>query len=105
MTTQRDLKATTPPLRGTPPQEGNKDAVQRAMESCEASSHAVSDQFRGVTKLIGSGSRLKCEVEHVGGFSTRCVENPLESITIDHASQFAPMSHQYRKDINHGSHS
>lgn len=23
MTTQRDLKATTPPLRGTPPQEGN----------------------------------------------------------------------------------
>ena len=28
-------------------------AVQRAMESCEASGHAASDQFRGVTKLIG----------------------------------------------------
>ncbi|MBX9917805.1 MAG: hypothetical protein K2Y07_11315 [Nitrosomonas sp.] len=33
-------------------------AVQRAMESCEASGHAIPDQFRGVTKLIvhGKGS-------------------------------------------------
>lgn len=32
-------------------------AVQRAMESCEASGHAASDQFRGVTKLIVHGKR------------------------------------------------
>lgn len=33
-------------------------AIQRAMESCEASGHAISDHFRGVTKLIirGKGS-------------------------------------------------
>lgn len=33
-------------------------AIQRAMESCEASGYAISDQFRGVTKLIihGKGS-------------------------------------------------
>jgi hypothetical protein len=59
MTTQRDLKATTPRLRRTPPQEGNKDAIQRAMESCEATGHAVFDQFHGITKLIvpGKGGR------------------------------------------------
>ena len=69
MTTQRDLKATTPrlrrtppregnntpPLRGTPPQEGNKGGNQRAMESCEATGHAVFDQFHGITKLIVPG--------------------------------------------------
>lgn len=27
-------------------------AVQRAIESCVASVHVVSDQFRGVTKLV-----------------------------------------------------
>lgn len=53
---QRDLKATTPPLRGTPPQEGNKGAIQRAMEACEAIVHVDSDQFRGITKLIGMNS-------------------------------------------------
>lgn len=31
--------------------------VQRAMESCKASGHAASDQFRGVTKLIVHGKR------------------------------------------------
>ncbi|MDP2760283.1 MAG: hypothetical protein Q8O64_07745 [Sideroxyarcus sp.] len=59
MTTQQDLKATTPPLRGT----GNKDAIQRAMESCEASGHAASDHFRGVTKLIVHGKGGEREIE------------------------------------------
>ena len=27
-------------------------AIQRAMESCQASGHTASDHFRGVTKLI-----------------------------------------------------
>lgn len=35
--------------------------VQCAMESCEASDHAASDQFRGVTKLIVHGKRVKSE--------------------------------------------
>lgn len=30
-------------------------AVQRAMESCAADGHAVSDQFRGITKLLVHG--------------------------------------------------
>ncbi|TCV90598.1 hypothetical protein [Sulfurirhabdus autotrophica] len=53
--TRRDMKATTPPLRGTPPVEGNKTAEQRAMESCEASGHAAADHFRGVTKMVELG--------------------------------------------------
>ena len=32
--------------------ENFQTAIQRAMESCQASGHAVSDHFRGVTKLI-----------------------------------------------------
>jgi hypothetical protein len=67
--------------------------------------HAASDHFRGVTKMLERDSGLKCEVDHVRGFSTRCVENPLESFTIDAISQFAPTSHQHREDITHGSHS
>lgn len=67
--------------------------------------HAAFDHFRGVTKMLERDSGSKCEVDHVRGFSTRCVENPLESLTIDHVSQFATTSHQYREDINHGSHS
>jgi hypothetical protein len=35
--------------------ENFQTAIQRAMESCEASGHVVSDQFRGVTKLIVPG--------------------------------------------------
>ena len=31
------------------------DQLRGAMESCEASGHAVSDHFRGVTKLIVHG--------------------------------------------------
>ena len=34
-------------------------AVQRIMESCEASGHMVSDHFRGVTKLIGLGNNRR----------------------------------------------
>jgi len=79
--------------------------LQALQYNLEAAVQCASDQFRGTTKLIESGSRLKCEVEHVGGFSTRCVENPLESLTIDPISQFAPTSYQHREDINHGSHS
>ncbi len=52
MTTRRDIKATTPRLRRTPPQEGNKDAIQRAMETCAASGHGAFDHFRGVTKMV-----------------------------------------------------
>ena len=63
MTTQQNLKATTPPLRGTPPQEGSKDAIQRAMESCEASGHTASDHFRGVTKMIVHGKGGEREIE------------------------------------------
>jgi DNA-damage-inducible protein D len=33
-----------------------ESAVQRAMESCEASGHAASDHFRGVTELIKQGN-------------------------------------------------
>ena len=38
-------------------------AVQRAMESCVASGHAVSDHFRGVTKLIVHGKGGEREIE------------------------------------------
>jgi len=78
MTTQRDLKATTPrlrrtpptegnntpPLRGTPPQEGNKGAIQCATEFFAASVHAASDHFRGVTKLIVHGKVGESVVNH-----------------------------------------
>ena len=32
-----------------------EEIAQRAMESCAASGHAISDLFRGVTKLIVHG--------------------------------------------------
>ena len=35
--------------------ENFQTAIQRAMQSCEASGHGVSDHFRGVTKLIVHG--------------------------------------------------
>jgi DNA-damage-inducible protein D len=35
--------------------ENFQTAIQRAMESCEASGHAVDDHFRGVTKMIELG--------------------------------------------------
>jgi DNA-damage-inducible protein D len=39
--------------------ENFQTAIQRAMESCEASGHAASDHFRGVTKLIELGSNRR----------------------------------------------
>ena len=43
--------------------ENFQTAIQRAMESCEASGHAASDHFRGVTKMVelGSGSRREID--------------------------------------------
>jgi DNA-damage-inducible protein D len=35
--------------------ENFQTAIQRAMESCEASGHAASDHFRGITKMIVHG--------------------------------------------------
>lgn len=35
--------------------ENFQTAIQRAMQSCDASGHAISDHFRGVTKLIVHG--------------------------------------------------
>lgn len=35
--------------------ENFQTAIQRAMQSCEASGHAILDQFRGVTKMIELG--------------------------------------------------
>ena len=47
----RDLQA---PL-GYARWENFQTAIQRAMESCEATGHAASDHFRGVTKMIELG--------------------------------------------------
>lgn len=47
----RDLQA---PL-GYARWENFQTAIQRAMESCEASGHAAADHFRGVTKMIELG--------------------------------------------------
>jgi len=43
--------------------ENSQTAIQRVMESCEAADHAVSDHFRGVTKMVelGSGSKRKID--------------------------------------------
>lgn len=40
--------------------ENFQTAIQRTMESCESSGNAVSDQFRGVTKLIVHGKGGSC---------------------------------------------
>jgi DNA-damage-inducible protein D len=55
----RDLQA---PL-GYARWENFQTAIQRAMQSCEASDHAVSDHFRGVTKLIVHGKGGEREVD------------------------------------------
>lgn len=43
--------------------ENFQTAIHRAMESCETTGHAVSDHFRGVTKMVelGSGSRREID--------------------------------------------
>lgn len=43
--------------------ENFQTAIQRAMESCEASGHAASDHFRGVTKMVELGSGSKREID------------------------------------------
>lgn len=43
--------------------ENFQTAIQRAMESCEASGHTVSDHFRGVTKLIVHGKGGEREID------------------------------------------
>ena len=55
----RDLQA---PL-GYARWENFQTAIERAMESCEASGHAVSDHFRGVTKLIVHGKGGEREID------------------------------------------
>lgn len=47
-------------------------AAQLAMKSCDASGHAVSDHFRGVTKLIAYGKRCASN-----RFATRRVANSI----------------------------
>ena len=39
--------------------ENFQTAIQRAMQSCEASGYAVLDHFRGVTKMIELGKGAK----------------------------------------------
>lgn len=55
----RDLQA---PL-GYARWENFQTAIQRAMDSCEAAEHAVSDHFRGVTKLIVHGKGGEREID------------------------------------------
>lgn len=55
----RDLQA---PL-GYARWENFQTAIQRAMESCEASGHTTSDHFRGVTKMVELGSSSKREID------------------------------------------
>lgn len=55
----RDLQA---PL-GYARWENFQTAIQRAMESCEMAGHAVSDHFRGVTKLIVHGKGGEREID------------------------------------------
>ena len=55
----RDLQA----LLGYARWENFQTAIERAMDSCEASGHAVSDHFRGVTKLIVHGKGGEREID------------------------------------------
>ena len=55
----RDLQA---PL-GYARWENFQTAIQRAMQSCEASGHGVADHFRGVTKMVELGSGSRREVD------------------------------------------
>ena len=43
--------------------ENFQTAIRRAMDSCEASNHAASDHFRGVTKLITHGKGGEREID------------------------------------------
>ena len=54
----RDLQ----PLLGYARWENFQTAINRAVESCEASGHAASDHFRGVTKMIELGKGGQREI-------------------------------------------
>lgn len=43
--------------------ENFQTAIQRAVQSCEASGHEASDHFRGVTKMVDLGSASKREID------------------------------------------
>jgi DNA-damage-inducible protein D len=43
--------------------ENFQTAIHRAVESCEASNHAASDHFRGVTKMVVLGSTASREID------------------------------------------
>lgn len=43
--------------------ENFQTAIQRAIESCDTTGHAVSDHFRGVTKMVGLGSDSQREID------------------------------------------
>jgi hypothetical protein len=43
--------------------ENFQTAINRAVESCEATGHVASDHFRGVTKMVDLGSGSKREVD------------------------------------------
>lgn len=55
----RDLQ----PLLGYARWENFQTAINRAIESCEASGHNASDHFRGVTKMVELGSGSKREID------------------------------------------
>lgn len=66
--------------------ENCQTAIHRAMESCEASGNAISDHFRGVTKMVELGSESKREVD--GGVAQprsatvdRCQTDAIESVS------------------------
>lgn len=50
-------------------------AVQRAMDSCAASGHAIYDHFRGITKMVVHGKRWVSD-----RFATRRVANPIVAV-------------------------
>ena len=51
------------PVIYKPHWENFQTAIQRATQSCEGSGHGVSDQFRGVTKLIAHGKGGEREID------------------------------------------
>ena len=65
----RDLQA----LLGYARWENFQTAIERAVESCEASGHAASDHFRGVTKMVGLGSGSRSRKRRCHRTSTSAV--------------------------------
>ena len=44
--------------------ENFQTAIHRAMASCDTTGHAVSDHFRGVTKMVELGSGSQREIDN-----------------------------------------